>query len=662
MRLPRVLILFVLLFPISALGQDVPGIGTCAYSKINLFNSSHKLTVAAAEEEHYDVQYVKFDIRLTNENTSISGSVTTRARVKGQDALEQYVFELNSQLTVDSVKINEGVPLIVNTNVATYVRTATLFSPVPPGDIFTAQVFYHGSIIPEPYAALYSMGLLNDTSWKTKATFTYSEPYRSRDWWPCKQSLTDKIDSADIWITVPKGLKAGSNGRLAAVTQFADSSSRFEWKTAYPTDYYLFSAAVAPYIDYSYKAPIPGLKDSVLVQNFIYQNPDVLKKWQPQIDSVGLMISYLSELLGPYPFYKEKYGHCIVPLWGGMEHQTMTTLGDFGSTLVVHELGHQWFGDHVTCATWKDIWLNEGFASYIEYLFKDHFYGAKAAAEHMRAFHEKLLAKTAQWGSIYGDDTTSSDRIFDNRLSYSKPAAVIHTLRFVINNDSLFFALLKAYQSKFAFSTASTEDFKKLAEQLTGLNLSTFFDQWIYKQGYPVFGADWNQVGEKVFVRLDQASMIPQSLNLFKTPVAIKLHSRNGDTIIRVSSEEPSTLYRITWDKMITGIEIDPDNWLLNGESGVYRNFNLGLSELSVPSITLFPNPTTGDWYLFGLKEAYNCRLTDIRGHIIWQGTNGNDNNMSIPGKPMAAGLYFLQLSKGKDIINTYKLSKLSKP
>src|SRR5690606_17382451 len=158
----------------------------------------------------------------------------------------------------------------------------------------------------------------------------------------------------------------------------------------YPIDYYLISASVANYTEYSYYAHFTGSNDSMLVQNYVYSNPQTLPFYKDQIDSVGLMIDYLSQLFGRYPFWKEKYGHCMVPIGGGMEHQTMTSLGDFPTTLTVHELGHQWFGDHVTCGSWQDIWLNEGFASYVEYLFAEHFWQPADAFAYMADKHNKV--------------------------------------------------------------------------------------------------------------------------------------------------------------------------------------------------------------------------------------------------------------------------------
>jgi aminopeptidase N len=638
-----------LIYP--AYGQLNSATEQCGMSKKHLFASAGKTTVLSAEEDLYDVQYVKFDISLTDQSTAISGSVLTRAKVLANN-LSQYAFELDTTLTIDSVKIN-GLPgAILNSGV---LHKVILPVSQLQNTVFTAQVYYHG--IPPAGNAIFTNGLNNDTASGTRVTFTMSEPYTANQWWPCKQSLQDKIDSADIWVTVPENLKAGSNGLLRSVTPMSGNRSRYEWKTHYPIDYYLLSASVASYIDYSYYTTIPGTTDSMLIQNYVYSNPTVLPFYKPQIDSVGLMIQYLSELFGPYPFYKEKYGHCITPLFGGMEHQTMTTLRDFGALLVVHELGHQWFGDHVTCATWQDIWLNEGFASYIEYLFVNHFYGVDRAAAHMQGFHNRVLAPDAQWGSVYVDDTTSANRIFDGKLSYAKGAAVIHSLRFLFNNDSLFFSFLKAYQQKFAFGTATTAAFQSLAEQWLGQDLSVFFYQWIYRQGYPVYSASWNKVYDKVFIQLNQSSVIPQSIDLYKTPIELKLLSPQGDTTVRVYNDNASQLYTFSWSKPMNGIVIDPNNWILNRDAGVKRDYELGLDGFASNTLTAFPNPSFENWHLLGLSPGSSIMLTDISGRILWTGYS-NLSFLTIPGGQLSSGIYILHILRGSKGLAAIKLVK----
>lgn len=614
-------------------------------------SNNQKTTIASPEEDKYDVKYVKFDIALTNLSVAISGNVTTTA-VSATPLLQSYVFELDTQLTIDSVIINgHAASFSTNSN----IRTTIMPSYVPNGSTFTAKVYYHG----EPVAGngYFKAGLnhVKEDKWGTDVTYTLSEPYMASQWWPCKQSLKDKIDSADIWITVPAGIKAGSNGVLKNISPIA-GSNRYEWKTVYPIDYYLLSVAVAPYVDYSYRVTLAGVNDSLLVQNYVYPNHEVLQQYKNSIDSTAVMLQYFSEVFGTYPFYKEKYGHCLAPLPGGMEHQTMTTLGDFGSGLVAHELAHQWWGDHVTCATWKDIWLNEGFATYGAYLFTEHF-RPQDAWQDMQEIHNAVMFDTIKSGSVYVYDTNQY-RIFDGRLSYNKAAAVIHTLRFVSGNDSLFFLLLKKYQQNFAFKTATTGDFQSLAEQVLGQDLSVFFWQWIYKEGYPVYESEWTQLYRTVYIKLKQTNALNGSATFFETPLEIKLLSPQGDTIIKVYNDLNTQLFKLTCDRKITGIVIDPNNWLLNEWKSNEWKPEIAINEVFSGNIVAYPNPSNGDWFITGLEKACILMLTDEAGHKLWIGSNENVYGIRIPGNRYAKGVYNLVIFKGDTKIQSFKLIK----
>lgn len=620
----------------------------CSEAKIHNTQLA-KPTVASLAEDDYDMQYVKFNLSMNNTSTSIVGDVTTTSKVVA-NTLSAYVFELNTQLTIDSLFIN-GQSMSVATN--GIIRTVNLSTPLAQNALFTVKTYYHGA--PTGGAGFSSVGISNQQSpsWGNTVTYTLSESYEAKDWWPTKQSLTDKIDSADIWITVLSNLKAGSNGLLKNITAMPNNKSRYEWKSTYPIDYYLLSVAIASYVDYSYYIHFPGTTDSLLCQNYVYDNPQTLSYFHAQIDSVGNMIQYLSTLYGTYPFMNEKYGHCMAPLNGGMEHQTMTTLGNFGTTLSVHELGHQWFGDNVTCGTWKDIWLNEGFAAYTEYLFVDHFRGATQGYQYMLTKHNNVLSQPA--GSVYVDDTTNESRIFDSRLTYDKGASVLHTLRFVFNNDSLFFAALRTYQNTFHGKTAITEDLKNITAQVLGQNLDTFYNQWVYKQGYPIYNATWNQIGTTIIVHLNQTTS-DASVALFYTPLELQFHNASGDTTVRVYNNQASQTFYFTWNKQASTIAIDPNDWILNTVTNISKDPTLlGVSNLITENFKVYPNPTHGSWNVTNLKAQTDLQLTDINGRVIWEGKANNE--IIIPGNNLASGFYILKL-KANNKTSTLKLIK----
>ncbi|MBS1778940.1 MAG: T9SS type A sorting domain-containing protein [Bacteroidetes bacterium] len=640
-----------LLICINSNGQTVAGWQQCA--KYKTTQAAGKLTVADVVEDAYDIKHVKIDIALTNQSTDIHGVVTVQASVVVSQ-LDTYVFELDTMLRVDSFLLN-GIKMPVSNN--GHIRSAMLDVPLPHDAPFTATIYYGGTA--DAGNGYYQAGLNNTDAnpYKIKTTYSLAEPYLAYKWWPCKQSLQDKIDSADIWITVPAGLKAGSNGLLQNIRNIAGGQQRYEWHTGYPVAYYLLAISVAPYIDYHYKIAIPGGADSLLFQNYVYDAPGALDNYKQSIDSTADMLQYFSAIFGTYPFMKEKYGHCIVPLPGGMEYQTMTSCGDFGSMLVSHELTHQWFGDHVTCATWKDVWLNEGFASYGEYLFLEHF-RPKDAAAHMQQFHDAVLNKAEKHGAVYVDDTTNDGRIFDGRLSYAKAAAVIHSLRFVIDNDSLFFAMLRAYQQQFAFGNATTEQFKNLAANFVHQNLDTFFDQWIYKEGYPIYRLSWNQVNDDVFIKVQQTTAVPQSVSLYNTPLELKLKGRQGDSSLRIYNTANEQLLQLKWNNTMTGIITDPGNHILNGDLGAYHDPELGINTVTSNDIVAFPNPADNYWSIIGLAPNTDWILTDMNGRVARKGNTGSQTWDVIYTDGLARGSYVYVLLQGKKKIKSIKLIK----
>lgn len=647
----RIWLLCFLIWSAGVYGQELG----CGHYKSVLNQSFNKTSIASPEEDQYDVKYVKLDIALTDTGVNIGGSATTVALVTAT-SMAAYVFELTPALAIDSVLIN-GISHTVTSGGD--IKRVALTSPLAQNTVFTAQVYYHGT--PEKGNGFFTRLGLNQ--YKTDAeginvTYTLSEPYMSKDWWPCKQSLQDKIDSAAIWLTVPDSTKAGSNGLLKKVTPVPGGKLRYEWHTQYPIAYYLLSVAVAKYKDYSYKVVLPGVADSMLVQNYVYDAGDISPSLKIQLDSTTQMLQYFSEIFGVYPFYKEKYGHCIAPLFGGMEHQTMSTCGNAGAGLVAHELAHQWFGDYVTCATWKDIWLNEGFASYAEYLFYDRYRGKGVADSRMNSFHNSVLDKENGNGTVYGNDTTSIDRIFSGRLSYNKPAAVLHMLRHEIANDSLFFAVLKTYQQNFANKNASTHDFLLLLNAVTGKDWTYFINQWIYNEGAPAFSLQWNKLGNTVFLNLQQRSTHPASVAMFNTLVDIKLIATDGDTTIRLRSNAAATEYQFSWDKTVRYAIIDPENKILNRVDGVEYRIELGANTLISNTVFVYPNPAHGRWVVVGAPLGASISITDMVGHVMMKADVQNSTPFVIDGTVWSTGVYMLQVRGSISKIAAIKLIK----
>ncbi len=607
-----------------------------------------KTTIADSTENNYDVRYLKFNLFINDSILHVQGDVSTTARVTST-TMPTYTFELDTTYTIDSVLIN-GTSLAVQTSGGT-VRKVNLPTALNQNDVFTAQVFYHGN---PPIGAGFFNGVTVATAVSgVKMFYTVSDPYVAKDWWPCKQDIQDKIDSVDMWLTVPSGQMPGSNGLLQSVTTPSPGMLQYHWATHYLIDYYLISVAIAPYTAYSSYMHFTGSTDSMLIQNFFYDTATFVPQYKPNFDSLSYMIDYLSTLYGRYPFYKEKYGVCYTTLPGGMEHQTMTTIGVTNTPLIAHELAHQWFGDCVTYKTWPHVWLSEGFATYTEQLFVSKFWGARAAFNYRKIQYNNVMS--LPFGRVYVDDTTSPNTIFSQRLVYYKAAGVLHMLRFLAPQDSLFFTICKTYQQQFAFGNATTDDLKAIAVSVYGQNLDTFFNQWIFEQGYPTYSAKWDQVGNTVNVQLNQTTSMPSSVPVFFMPVELRLKGTTIDTTVKVFNNQASQLYSFNIAGTIDSVFIDPNNWIIHKTGTIKYDTTVGISSPDIRNVRVYPNPSKNSWQLDQLQPGTIVTLLDMNGHTLWNGISGADT-LNIPGKGLPPGNYLLKLEMYGNDISTIKL------
>ncbi len=615
----------------------------CAETKIKSHaNSANKASSMLASsylinlENQYDLKFYHLNLTLSNVNKVISGNVRTLATVKSA-ALDSFAFELYHTYIIDSIYLN-GIKTTASRHVdEVRVPFAT---PLTQGSQIDATVYYHGTA-PTINGSQAGDGYNNGTSptWQNKSAYTLSECYHAYEWFPCKQQLRDKIDSNWVFVTTDSANKVGSNGLLTNVVTIGNTK-RFEWKNNQPIDYYLISVALAKYIDYSIYAHPQGTTDSVLIQNYIYNNPATLPYVKPFLDSTRQFVELFSNLYGMYPWVK--YGHCETTLGGGMEHQSMTTIGAFDWSTVAHELGHQWFGDKVTCGNWHDIFLNEGFATYTEYLAREYL-EPNQAAPYMLNSHSDIMSQPN--GSVYNPDTTSENRIFDSRLSYEKGGAIIHTLRFVINDDTVFFHALRNYLQQFNQSTATLADFQTSVQNTTGLNLNQFFAQWIYGEGFPTFDVHWNQHNGNFIMRSVQTVSDYSVTPLFITPMQYTLQRSIGDTIIRVMHATDTAWYNMNVAGTVTGIIIDPANWVINDSVGPTHDASLtGINVYnSFDAVTsVYPNPAN-DLIVVKSEGNFTFTLYDVTGKSIL--TKKCNTAESIDVSRFADGMYFYQIN-----------------
>lgn len=625
-------IIFITLYGIS---QD----SECSKFKSRYILNKKSETVNLGELD-YDVKYVKLDLKLTNKNQYITGNVLTKAKV-ASTVTDKWVFELHSNFNIDSIKM-AGKKLSYSRN-GNYI-TATLDKNYSQNSYFEGTIYYNGFSPNGGFFNGYSSAASG--TWGTRASWSLSEPFNAHHWWPSKQVLTDLIDSSDVWITCDTSQIAGSNGTLQQITKL-DTLHRFEWKNRTSIAYYLISVAVSNYIDYSFTVIIPGISKPVLIQNYIYNNPKTLENFKAEIDKTADIIKFFSEKYGIYPFWKDKYGHCMAPFSGGMEHQTMTTLGLFNTNLTAHELAHQWFGDNVTCKSWRDIWINEGFARYSEVLYSEKTNPGYARSQ-MDEYHNSVLTDSS--GSVYVDDTTNALRIFSSRLTYNKGAAVIHTLRYEIMNDTVFFDIIKKFQIIFSLKNASIADFRDLLEKETGKNWHYFFNQWLYGEGYPTYNIHYRTYDKGNLILVKQKTSKPSSVKIFKGNIDLKIKFKSKDTLIRVKIVSDSQLFVINNLDSIISIEVDPNQWVLNDtgyimfDSTIKAPANVGFGKIiNKTNHKIYPNPCDDYFIVTDFKNESKWEIYSISGKIL---LNGNcEGRCKIDTSLLPEGMYYIKIN-----------------
>lgn len=651
----RPLTAFLFLFCFTAL-LSAQNKNSCAVSKSKHgFRLPAVSLVQQATENKYDVKFHHLNLDVERDTTYISGNVHTIAKVVAT-SLDTFGFELYPSLAIDSIRINGSLSVPARTG--NYVG-APLPLVLALGGTIDAIIYYHGTP-PSGATAAIGNGFSNAASgsWGNLVTWSLSESFAAYEWWPCKQSLQDKIDSSYFYITTDTANKAGSNGLLTNVVNLGNGKKRCEWKNIHMIDYYLISVAVAKYVEYDVYAHPNNCPNPVLVQNYVYDNPATLPNFKAVIDSTPACIELFSKLYGPYPFFDQKYGHCMAPFGGGMEHQTMTSLGFFDFNLIAHELSHQWFGDNVTCKTWSDIWVNEGFATYSAYLAEEYINPTLAAPE-MLSEHNDIMSQPG--GSIWFVDSTNTTRIFDSRLEYNKGSAMLHWIRFIINSDTVFFKVMKTYQQQFRNSTATALDFKSVLESVSGMNFTTFYNQWFYGEGFPTFSEKWNQAGNTFYLRSYETTSMPGVTPLIVTPVEYKLTRSTGDTIIRVVQSDSIDTYNLHLGGVVTNITVDPNNWIVNQVGTIVHDPNLtGISTLQVPAndVLIWPNPASDRLFVtVQLPGNYTLSVYDLNGKLVSEFMITQSRSLDI--RSLAKGFYLMRLHSAVEDLKMMKLVKL---
>lgn len=559
---------------------------------------------SAAATANYDLVYHRLDWEVDPREPTIQGTVTSH--FKALSDMHEIAFDLAGNMNVTSVRQREtNLDFSHEKDDRLYIK---LNETLESGRLDSLSITYQGNPVSSGFG---SFEVSTHGSSRTPVLWTLSEPYGAKGWWPCKQDLIDKVDSVDIFITHPAAYKAASNGTLMAEKESGDTRTT-HWKHRYPIPAYLIAIAVT-----NYRVNIQSVSQAPFeIVNYVY--PETYEQTVRSLAVTPSVMNFFREKFGEYPYSKEKYGHAQFGWGGGMEHSTMSFMGSWSRSLIAHELAHQWFGNKITCASWQDIWLNEGFATYLDGLVTEKFDGDESFADWRKYLNREITSIPS--GSVFVSDTTSVSRIFNSRLSYRKGAMVLHMLRYNLGDEDFFNGLRSYLQDpELAYNYAATPDLIRHLEQASGEDLEEFFKDWIYGQGYPTYEVIWSQSEEGMLDFQVNQTQSHSSVSFFEMPLPVAVYGSGGEVEkLRMEISENGQNFSVNPGFKVSSVEIDPDNHLISGLNEV----TLGLDEQTLDkSIAVYPNPVKDLLTIRneGMSELRRITIYDIQGKKVLQ-------------------------------------------
>ncbi len=459
---------------------------------------------------------------------------------------------VNEYLTVDSVGL-AGISFTHTQN----ILTINLDASFDPGDTVTVRIYYH------------HLNFFDNAFFVANGfVYTNTPPEFARNWFPCWDKPSDKA-ALDLTAKVPSTVKLGSNGRLEDSVLTGDTIY-YRWVSRDPVATYLM--VISSKVNYNLDITNwvnPNTNDTVPIR-FYWNQGENQANLQSIKDQMQPMMTYFSDLFGDYPF--EKCGFATLNSqfpFAGMENQTLISLcpNCWEEILAAHEFSHQWFGDMISPATWSDVWLNEGFATYCEALWYEYtsgYTGYKTAVDN----HALQYLATNPGYPIYDPSwavtTPPIVILYNYAIIYAKGSGVLHMLRTVLG-DSVFFAGLKQYATDPALKNqnAYTSDLVSVFNNVSGQDLSWFFDEWVYGPNHPVYQNTYDidsisssQWKISLLVKQTQANA-----SFFKMPVKLKVNFGDGtDTLFTIFSETNNQIFEFAFNKKPAGLVFDYGN------------------------------------------------------------------------------------------------------
>jgi len=553
-------IFFITAFSLNAqqLSKEISGKGSCSERKQNMTNIEEFAPLSSLPHT-FDVLNYKLDLDIYNcfispYPKSFSGIETIT--LKADSTINSITLNaVNTSLVIDSVSLS-GKSFTHSSN----ILTITLNRTYNAGEVLDVKIYYKHNNVTD--GAFYV---------RSGMVFTDCEPEGARKWFPCWDKPSDKA-TLNLKAKVPATVKLGSNGRLADSVKIADTIY-YNWISRDPIATYLMviAAKVNYNLDIVYWKKLSNPADSIQMR-FYWNAGENTSSLENMKSIIGPMTTHFSNLFGEHPFEKNGFASLNNDFtWGGMENQTLTTIcpNCWSESLISHEFAHQWFGDMITCGTWADLWLNEGFATYCESLWLEKAYGYSSYKSDCINNANTYLGSNPGW-PIYNPSwaivTPNTNTLFNTAITYCKGACVLHMLRYVLG-DQKFFAVIKSYATdteNFKFKNSITADFTSKISQAAGEDLSWFINQWIMQPNHPAYqnGYYITPTGTNSY----QVGFIAKQTNsyFYKMPIEIGISFETGaDTTVRVMNDVNNQLFTFNFTRKPKVVKFDPNSNIL---------------------------------------------------------------------------------------------------
>ncbi len=598
------------------------------------------------EQAAYDVLYYRLNLSIDTTTRSIRADLFSRSLV--MDTISTYVLDLSSHFIVDSVKWqgyqanNKALPFSQHSDRLWII----LPSVQQKEDTIFVTVWYHG--VPK---------VASNPPWESGFVWKYTktgeiwagvacEAEGADMWWPCKDHPSDEPDSVDLYFTVPASLTCVSNGRLLEEI-VRGSSKTLHWNVSEPISNYAITFYLGPY------QKIPITYQSVtgeMIPSEYWFLPYNVEKAKQYSTTFLKDLRFFEEVCGPYPFRSEKYGLADAPYYG-MEHQTIIAYGNnfrlnsYGFDYIhLHELAHEWWGNLVTAKDWSDVWIHEGFATYMEALFVERTLGVTKYKNYMFDLSRQIL-NTKPVAPL---EATTAAKMFSSNDIYFKGAWILHTLRHYLGDKTFFDLYRKIAYPDSVMETltdgkqcryATTDDILRLAEQHTGLTLDWFFAVYLRQAKVPEL--QYSKVDTMLTLQWVTPNNVPFSL-----PVDVQI----GADTLRVNMT--NGIGHITIPAGAS-YKIDPDAWVLMKLTQI-----MSVPDEMIPlefGMDNYPNPfnpSTTISYQLPERCRVSLKIYDVTGReletLVDEDMDVGRYTMTWNASSFSTGTYFAKMSAGK--------------